>query len=102
MSGSAWWRGQRGEWYVVVQFVLFALIAAGQTTWHGWPARAFPDSCLTSVAAGVLLIGGASLAIAGARKHGSGLTALPYPAEGATLLDIAPYRMARTLVPFVH
>ena len=54
------------------------------------------------MAAGVLLIGGASLAIAGARTLGWGLTALPYPAEGATLLDTAPYRMVRTLVPFVY
>ncbi len=25
---AAWWRGRRGEWYVVTQFVLFALVAA--------------------------------------------------------------------------
>jgi protein-S-isoprenylcysteine O-methyltransferase Ste14 len=80
---------------VVAQFVLFALVVAGPTTWHGWPAWAFPDSRLTSVAAGVLLTGGASLAIAGARKHGSGLRALPYPAEGATVLETGPYRVVR-------
>jgi protein-S-isoprenylcysteine O-methyltransferase Ste14 len=79
----------------VVQFVLFALIAAGPTTWHEWPAWAFPESRLTSVAAGVLLIGGASLAIAGARKHGSRLTALPYPAEGAPVLATGRYRVVR-------
>ena len=95
MSGSAWWRGHRGEWYVVAQFALFVLVAIGPTTWHGWPAWAFPDRRLTSVAAGVLLIGGASLAIAGARKHGSGLRALPYPAEGAAVLVSGPYRVVR-------
>jgi len=95
MSGSAWWRGLRGEWYVVAQFVLFVLVAVGPTTWHGWPGWAFPDSRLTSVAAGVLMIGGASLAIAGAREHGSRLTALPYPAEGAAVLATGPYRVVR-------
>jgi hypothetical protein len=92
MSTAAWWCGQRGEWYVVAQFALFVLVAAGPTTWRGWPAWAFPDSGLASVAGGVLLAGGAVLAIAGDRKHGPGLRALPYPAEGAPVLNTGSYR----------
>ena len=92
MPTEAWWRGQRGEWYVVAQLAPFVLVAAGPTTWRGWPAWAFPDGRLVSVAGGVLLAGGAVLAIAGARKRGSGLRALPYPAGGAAVLEAGPYR----------
>ena len=91
----AWWRGQRGEWYVVIQFVLFALIAVGPTEWRGWPAWAFPDGWLVSAAGIVLIAGGAALAIAGVLKHGPAVSALPYPREGGTLLHTGPYRFVR-------
>jgi protein-S-isoprenylcysteine O-methyltransferase Ste14 len=92
---EAWWRGRRGEWYVVLQFVLFALVAAGPTTWNGQPAWEFPDGRVVSAAGAVLIAGGAVLAIAGARQHGAGLQALPYPRQDGTLLDSGPYRIVR-------
>jgi protein-S-isoprenylcysteine O-methyltransferase Ste14 len=95
LPDAAWWQGRRGEWYVVVQFLLFALVVAGPTTAFGWPARPFPGGLLTSVGGGVLLAFGAVLAIAGARQHGSGLQALPYPRDGGTVLFSGPYRIVR-------
>lgn len=32
-----WYRGARGEWYVIAQFALFALIVFGPPTVPGWP-----------------------------------------------------------------
>jgi protein-S-isoprenylcysteine O-methyltransferase Ste14 len=90
-----WWRGQRGEWYVVAQTVLFVLVAAGPATVWGWPGRPFPGGHLMSAVGVILIAGGAALAIAGARKHGPGLTALPYPREGGTVLFTGPYRIVR-------
>ena len=95
MPDAAWWRGRRGEWYVVIQFVLFALVAAGPTTARGWPARPFPGGYLISAAGAVLFAGGAALAIAGALKHGPGLSALPYPREGGSALHTGPYGIVR-------
>ena len=92
---ASWWRGRRGEWYVVIQLVLFALVAVGPTTWRGWPAWPFPAGRLVSAAGGVLLAAGAALAIAGALKHGAALQALPYPSESGTLIHSGPYRIVR-------
>ena len=95
MADTAWWRGGRGEWYVVCQFVLFALVAAGPATWHGWPAWPFPDGWVVTSAGIILLAGGAALAIAGALQHGSGLQALPYPRAGCAVILSGPYRLVR-------
>jgi len=38
---------------------------------------------------------GLALAIWGARLHGAGLQALPYPREGGAVLDTGPYRIVR-------
>jgi protein-S-isoprenylcysteine O-methyltransferase Ste14 len=91
----AWWRGRRGEWYVALQFVLFALVAAGPPTWNGKPDWEFPHGWMVFPAGVVLIGGGAALAIAGARQHGSGLRALPYPREDGTALYAGPYRLVR-------
>jgi protein-S-isoprenylcysteine O-methyltransferase Ste14 len=36
VAAAAWWKGTRGEWYVVVQIVLVFLIAVGPRTWNGF------------------------------------------------------------------
>ena len=92
---GVWWRGHRGEGYVVLQFVLFALVAAGPSTWNGHPAWAFPNGWVMSAAGAVLIAGGAALAIAGAWQHGSGIRALPYPRDDAEALYTGPYRLVR-------
>ena len=35
---TAWWKGSRGEWYVIIQIAFIVLIAVGPRTWNGWPA----------------------------------------------------------------
>ena len=95
MPHEAWWRGRRGEWYVAAQFVLFALVAAGPATWHGWPPWPFPGGRLAGIAGGAMIIAGLALAIWGGLKHGGGLQALPYPREGGTAFYTGPYRFVR-------
>ena len=95
MSGAAWWRGKRGEWYVAGQAALFVLVAVGPCTLCGWPIWAFPDSVLVSTAGMVLLVGGAGMVIAGAVQLRSRLTPLPYPVEEGTLLDTGVYGVVR-------
>jgi protein-S-isoprenylcysteine O-methyltransferase Ste14 len=98
MSQPAWWRGARGEWYVVLQTLLFVLVLVGPGTWSGWTdwvGWEFRGNRASLWAGAVLVACGAGLAIAGVRKFGPRLTALPYPAEGGTLLDTGPYRLVR-------
>ena len=35
MSQTSWWKGARGEWYVVAQIVLLALVVFGPRTGPG-------------------------------------------------------------------
>ena len=34
-SHAPWWKGERGEWYVVAQVFLFALVVFGPRTFPG-------------------------------------------------------------------
>lgn len=90
-----WWRGQRGEWYVVIQFVLFALVAVGPTEWRGWPAWPFPGGQPAGILGAAMMVVGLAVAVWGGVMHGAGLQALPYPPEGGTLLHTGPYRFVR-------
>jgi protein-S-isoprenylcysteine O-methyltransferase Ste14 len=92
---EAWWRGRRGEWYVVIQFVLFALVLAGPATWRGWPPWPFPGGRLVPGVGGAMMVAGLALAVWGARLHGDRLQALPYPREDGTALYTGAYRIVR-------
>jgi protein-S-isoprenylcysteine O-methyltransferase Ste14 len=91
----AWWKGTRGEWYVVVQMVLALLIAVGPRTLNGWPNWPFPEGRWVSVAGLAMLLGGACLAVGGAVQLGAALTPLPYPATKAVLHETGVYRVVR-------
>ena len=91
-----WWRGDRGEWYVVAQGALFLLIALGPRSLPGsapWPA---PYSGIASVVGFVLMLAGGVLAVAGLLGLGrNNLTALPYPRDESTLVVVGPYAIVR-------
>ncbi len=95
MPETPWWKGQRGEWYVVAQVALFVLVATGPRTWGGWPAWVFPDQMAVRVIGVALLLAGACLLIAGGAKLGSKLTPLPYPQAGGSLQQSGAFCIVR-------
>lgn len=93
-SATPWWKGARGEWYVVIQIVLFVLVAFGPRQVDGlvWP------SSLATIATvvGIGLMGvGAALFPSALVKLGRNLTALPYPKDDGTLVQTGAYRFVR-------
>ena len=90
-----WWRGQRGEWLVVLQVCLMLLVAAGPRTIGGWPARPFPFPEIAWRAGLVLLLAGSALFLAGIRTLGPSLTALPHPKEDAVFTRSGLYAIVR-------
>jgi protein-S-isoprenylcysteine O-methyltransferase Ste14 len=90
-----WWRGPRGEWYVVVQFLLFALLVFGPKTVAGF-GRWGSIWASVSLVAGLLLglVGGLFILL-GLVYLGRNLTAVPHPKENATFVNSGVYVMVR-------
>jgi len=95
MSQTSWWKGARGEWYVVAQVVLLALVVFGPRTGSGWPTWTSPYTQLGSIGGGALLLLGGLLVVTGIFRLGANLTAVPYPKEQATLIETGPYQLVR-------
>ncbi len=87
--------GRRGEWYVVGQFVLFALIFGAPFV---LPNLVDWERPWNFIGIGLSLVLGASgglIALAGLLSLGSNLTAVPYPKEDAELVEQGAYRVVR-------
>lgn len=95
MPQTPWWKGPRGEWYVVVQAALFVLLLFGPRTGLGWPAWTSPYTWLGSAAGSALLLLGGLLVLAGIFRLGANLTPVPYPKDQATLVETGPYQLVR-------
>jgi protein-S-isoprenylcysteine O-methyltransferase Ste14 len=95
MPRAPWWKGQRGEWYVVVQVVLFALIALGPRTLWFLPPWTAPWTSIGTWFGLALMLGGAALSIGGVLRLGNNLTPLPYPKDGSQLVEQGPYAIVR-------
>ncbi len=91
-SQNSWWKGERGEWFVVAQAGLFFMAAFGPFSYRGW---SFPSSILASAAGGVFLLSGSILFISGIFRLGANLSALPYPKSESKLVETGPYRIVR-------
>ncbi len=95
-SQSPWWKGKHGEWYVIGQLALMALVFFGPRTLPGWPVWPSTYARAASVVGAVLMAIGALLLAAGMFSLGSrSLTPMPYPREGAVLVQTGPYRFVR-------
>jgi len=95
---APWWKGSRGEWFVVGQFVLIALVAAGPRSYGAWSFRTFwtlPGSTAQGLAAAALMIAGGALMWTGFVALGPALTALPYPNGEGSLSRTGPYAVVR-------
>lgn len=95
ISKTPWWKGPRGEWYVVGQALLFVLLVFGPRTGFGWPAWSDPYTWLGLIGGGILGVFGGLLALAGIFRLGVNLTPVPYPKEQAVLIETGPYRLVR-------
>jgi protein-S-isoprenylcysteine O-methyltransferase Ste14 len=90
-----WWKGARGEWLVVVQVLLMGLVFLGPRTVAGQPSWPFPLPHACPIVGGGLMAGGGILFLAGLVRLGRGLTPLPYPKDGAGLVQTGPYALVR-------
>ncbi|MEI6668634.1 MAG: isoprenylcysteine carboxylmethyltransferase family protein [Acidobacteriota bacterium] len=90
-----WWKGTRGEWLVIWQFVLMGLVFFGPRAIGGFPAWPFPfpETCLRL--GDVLMVAGGVLFVSGLVRLGPALTAMPMPKEGAPLVQHGPFRLVR-------
>jgi protein-S-isoprenylcysteine O-methyltransferase Ste14 len=92
---APWWKGSRGEWYVVAQGLLFVLVLFAPRTVPGLPALGAYATLASAIGLALMLVG-ATLAAAGLLGLGQeNLTALPYPRDGSTLVVTGPYRLVR-------
>jgi protein-S-isoprenylcysteine O-methyltransferase Ste14 len=85
----------RGEWYVLIQFVIFGLIALGPRHLpgsDGWPAPWNTIGIVLGLLFGFL---GGLLGLAGVLSLGANITAVPHPKEDATMVQSGAYRFVR-------
>ncbi|MBI5958814.1 MAG: isoprenylcysteine carboxylmethyltransferase family protein [Chloroflexi bacterium] len=94
-SSPPWWANSRGEWYVVTQLFLFALIALAPLLLR---ARVhLPDS----LAAGVSVIGVVAMAVGGGAgmigvlQLGDNLSVFPRPKADGELIENGMYAIVR-------
>ena len=94
MQKAPWWRGQRGEWYVVVQFVLLGLVLV--SPWLAdephWPA---PWNVMAGVLGLLLMLLGALVAGVGVLNLGRNLSPLPEPKSDTKLVETGLYGWVR-------
>jgi protein-S-isoprenylcysteine O-methyltransferase Ste14 len=90
-----WWRGARGEWFVVVPVFLIGLVFLGPRTVAGHPSWLFPFPRVCTMMGLLLIALGGMLFFAGLGRLGRCLTPLPYPKEGSELIQTGPFALVR-------
>ena len=95
-----WWKGSRGEWLVVGQLALIALVFLGPRTLGGLTATTLPFPQACGIAGPILMVAGSVFFLAGIIRLGPGLTPLPYPKDGAPLIETGPYALVRHPIYF--
>jgi protein-S-isoprenylcysteine O-methyltransferase Ste14 len=84
--------GPRGEGWVILQFVLLALVAVAGAAGPAWDGAA---RMVTTALGAVLMALGLVLAFRGIVDLREALTPLPHPRDGASLVDTGSYRLVR-------
>ncbi len=95
---ASWWRGSRGEWLVVGQVILLALVFLGPRNLPGWPV--WPYGRLFLLAGCCLMALGGLLLGAAAFHLGPALTPLPYPRQEARFVQSGMYGLVRHPIYF--
>ena len=94
-SRPAWWKNSRGEWYVIFQVFLFALIAFGPESLDIHLHLPDPGQAAALVIGLALGMIGLALALAGLWWLGDNLSVLPHPKDDASLVQSGPYHIVR-------
>jgi protein-S-isoprenylcysteine O-methyltransferase Ste14 len=89
MGHTPWWKGSRGEWYVVIQFALCGFVMFGPRPW------VFCQKALVAGVGVALMLSGGLLILTGALRLGANFTTVPYPKDQSTLMEIGPFRFVR-------
>jgi len=84
--------GPRGEGWVAIQFVLLAALVAAGLLGPAWDGAARVTTSLVGLA---FLVAGLTLAVRGLRDLRDALTPLPYPRDGAELVETGVYARVR-------
>ena len=95
MARQSWWKGANGEWYVVIQIILFALVVFGPASLPGWPTWSGLWRTVSIVAGMVMGGAGGLLVLSGLFSLGSNLTAVPRPKSDAHMVKHGAYRLVR-------
>jgi protein-S-isoprenylcysteine O-methyltransferase Ste14 len=94
-TSAPWWKGERGEWYVIVQLLLMLLVFAGPRTISGVPDWSLPFVRERQAIGAVLVAAGGALLVAALFRLGRALTPLPYPRDNAPLVQTGPFALVR-------
>ncbi len=86
-----WWKGTRGEWWVVGQGILLVAVALAPAVWR-WNA---PSRTLWAALGAALIVAGLGLAVRAIIELGPNLTALPRPRRKGVLVQTGVYARAR-------
>jgi len=95
MARQPWWRNSRGEWFVIIQVFLVALVALApglDPVRLDLPGGGRAMGIVIGVALGVL---GLAVVLSGFVALGSNLTPLPHPKDDATLVQTGIYALVR-------
>jgi len=95
MPRNTWWKGERGEWYVVVQGLLFLVVALGPQEAFGLTRWGPPFGSATFLPGLALMGAGGLLGLAGLLNLGRNLTPLPHPKDDAELVETGAYSFVR-------
>ena len=95
LNNPPWWKNTRGEWYVIIQFLLFALILIGPSMPPGMALWGSPWYMVGIIVGLILGVVGVFLVTAGIVFLGRNLSALPHPKDDSTLVETGPFAYVR-------
>jgi protein-S-isoprenylcysteine O-methyltransferase Ste14 len=94
-KAPSWWKGERGEWFVIVQIALMVLVVLGPRSLPGGADWSLPYVRERQVVGAMLVVAGGAFALAALFRLGSALTPLPFPKDGAALVQSGPFSLVR-------